>query len=180
MLDVCDATSVDHYFAEREVDLLVCAAGMVRDVPLRSLSEADWNDVHETNLKGAFRCARAVSRGMLRRQKGHLLFISSFSALHPPVGQVAYASAKAGLIGLGHSLARELGPAGIRANVILPGFLETPMTTHLSQLRVDSIRADHTLGRFNTPEQVARFVRFLEEEMPHTSSQVFQLDSRVA
>lgn len=179
-LDVCSPASVSAYFSNRGVDLLVCTAGITRDEPLIGLSETSWDEVIETNLDGPARCAKAVLKGMLRRRRGHIVLISSFSGIHPPKGQAAYAASKAGLIGLGKSLAKEAGPFGVRVNVILPGFMETPMTARLSEARIEEIRRDHVMGIFNTPERVARFIRFLEEEMPHSSGQVFQLDSRVA
>ena len=86
---------------------------------------------------------------------------------------------KAGLIGLAMSLAKELGPAGVRVNTVLPGFLETRMTEGLSEERKDQVRKEHVLGRFNTTEAVADFLMTLHERMPHTSGQVFRLDSRV-
>lgn len=180
ILDVGNAGQVAGYFLNREVDLLVCAAGTTRDIPLLKLREADWDAVLGINLTAAARCARAVSRSMVKRRTGHVVFISSHSAVHPPVGQTAYAAAKAGLIGLGKSLARELGRAGVRVNVILPGFLDTRMTAAVSEARRGEVLGEHALGRFNTPEHVARFLRTLEEDLPHTSGQVFQLDSRVA
>ena len=85
----------------------------------------------------------------------------------------------AGLIGLGKSLAKELGPAGIRVNMVLPGFLETKMTATVSEERKEAVRGEHALGRFNTVEAVAEFLVMLHGRMPHTSGQVFQLDSRV-
>ena len=179
-LDVSCPQSVASYFLGREVDLLVCAAGITRDAPLLTLSEQNWDEVCQTNLSGSARCAKAVAAGMLRRRKGHIVLISSYSALHPPIGQAAYAASKAGLIGLGLSLARELGPAGIRSNIVLPGFLATKMTEGLSAERQRAVLEAHLLGGFNTPDRVARFVRFLEEDLPQTSGQVFSLDSRVA
>lgn len=179
-LDVRSQTSVTDYLSNREVDLLVCAAGITRDEPLIGLSELMWDEVVETNLDGPARCAKAVINGMLQRNRGHIVLISSFSAIHPPKGQTAYAASKAGLIGLSKALARELGPIGLRVNAVLPGFMETPMTRKLSTARIEEIRRDHVLGTFNTPDRVARFIRLLEEEMPYTSGQVFQLDSRVA
>lgn len=179
-LDVRSQTSVTAYFSNREVELLVCAAGITRDKPLIGLSERSWDEVVETNLDGPARCAKAVITGMLRRKRGHIVLISSFSAIHPPKGQAGYAASKAGLIGLSKALAKEIGSAGIRVNVVLPGFMETPMTRKLSQVRIEEIRRDHVLGTFNTPDRVARFIRLLEEEMLLTSGQVFQLDSRVA
>ncbi|MEK7954127.1 SDR family NAD(P)-dependent oxidoreductase [Luteolibacter soli] len=178
-LDVTDPGAVRDFFRRHEPELLVCNAGITRDAPLARLDEEAWDQVIDVNLRGAARCAAAASRPMLRARRGHIVFISSFSALHPPAGQAAYAAAKAGLIGLGKSLARELGPAGIRVNGILPGFLDTPMTAGLSGERREQIRRDHVLGRSNTPEAVASFLVHLHDHLPHTSGQVFQLDSRI-
>ncbi len=179
-LDVRNQKSVTDYLFHREIDLLICAAGITRDEPLVGLSELLWNEVIDTNLDGPARCVKAVVNGMMRRKRGHIVLISSFSAIHPPKGQTAYAASKAGLIGLSNALAKEFGPIGIRVNAVLPGFMETPMTRKLSTARIEEIRRDHVLGNFNTPDRVARFIRLLEEEMPYTSGQVFQLDSRVA
>jgi 3-oxoacyl-[acyl-carrier protein] reductase len=178
-LDVRDPEMISEFFRHHQPELLVCNAGVTRDAPLARLDEAAWDEVIAVNLRGAARCAAAASRSMLRARQGHIVFISSFSALHPPPGQAAYAAAKAGLIGLAKSLARELGPAGIRVNAILPGFLDTPMTAGLSEERREQVRRDHALGRFNTPDAVASFLVHLHDHLPHTSGQVFQLDSRI-
>jgi len=178
-LDVTDPDAVRDFFRLHEPELLVCNAGITRDAPLARLEEAAWDEVIAVNLRGAALCAAAASRSMLRERQGQIVFISSFSALHPPAGQAAYAAAKAGLIGLSKSLARELGPAGIRVNTILPGFLDTPMTAGLSEQRRELVRRDHALGRFNTPDTVAAFLVHLHDHLPHTSGQVFQLDSRI-
>lgn len=178
-LDVTKPDSVSSFFKTLEsVDLLVANAGLSHDLLLARTGEADWDRQLEVNLHGAFRCAQAALKPMIRRRTGHLVFISSYSAIHPPVGQAAYAAAKAGLIGLAKSLAREVGPAGIRVNVILPGFLETRMTQAVSDARKEIVRQQHTLGRLNTPDSVARFILHLHQHLPHTSGQVFQLDSR--
>lgn len=178
-LDVSRPGEVRRWFAEREVpELLVCAAGTTRDRLLARMDEADWDRVMADNLSGAAHCARAVSRGMVRRRSGHIVFISSYSALHPPPGQAAYAAAKAGLHGLARSLARELGPAGIRVNTVLPGFLETAMTREVTPERVEAVRREHALGHFNQPQQVADFLHFLHTRLPHSSGQLFSLDSR--
>jgi 3-oxoacyl-[acyl-carrier protein] reductase len=179
-LDVADPASVRNWFSGHPTpDLLVCAAGSTRDRPLLRLTEPDWDRVLADNLTGAARCARAALPAMVRRRSGHIVFVSSWSAHHPPPGQAAYAAAKAGLLGLMRSLAREVGPANIRVNAILPGFLETNMTRPLSPERIQSVRRSHVLGRFNHPAQVAEFLLFLESRLPHTSGQIFQLDSRV-
>ena len=179
-LDVADPRAVAAWFAARPTpDLLVCAAGMTCDRPLARLTEADWDQVLEVNLAGAARCAQAVSAGMARHGAGHIVFVSSYSAVHPPVGQAAYAAAKAGLLGLARALAQELGPFGVRVNTVMPGFLDTPMTRALPTARREQVRAQHLLGRCNGVEQAAAFLHFLHQALPHTSGQVFSLDSRV-
>jgi 3-oxoacyl-[acyl-carrier protein] reductase len=115
---------------------------------------------------------------MKRRKSGHVIFISSNSALHPPAGQAAYAAAKAALLGLVGDLAGPCGDFNIRVNAVLPGFLATRMTESVSNTRRAEVLAAHALGRFNTCERTAAFIRFLHFELPHTSGQVFQLDSR--
>ncbi len=177
-LDVTDGRAVADYLAGRRPALLVCNAGVIRDAPLARLDPGDWRHVVEVNFHGARRCAAAVLPGMVRRGAGHIIFISSRSALHPPAGQSAYAAAKAALLGLTRDLAAEAGPHGIRVNAVLPGFLETPMTARVTRARRDAVRAEHTLDRLNTPEAAARFIWHLHHELPHTSAQVFQLDSR--
>lgn len=177
-LDVRDAPAIERYFRGREVDLLVCAAGLTRDAPLRLLRPEAWDEVWAVNFNGAGRCARAVIPGMTARGAGHIIFISSHSAQRPPPGQTAYAAAKAALLGLVTDLARRHGPSNVRVNAVLPGFLETRMTETVTPRRRAEILADHSLSRFNTCDQVATFVRFLHHQLPHTSGQVFQLDSR--
>lgn len=179
-LDVSCADSVVRFFAGvGDVDLLVCNAGITMDRPLARMMEADWDPVMQVNLRGAFLCAREASRRMVKRRAGHILFISSFSAAHPPAGQANYAAAKAALIGMVKSLARELGPRNVRVNVVLPGFLDTRMTAALPQAAKRLALEKHTLNRLNTVEAAADFIVFLHRQMPHTSGQVFNLDSRV-
>jgi len=179
-LDVTDAAAVREFFADRRVDLLVCAAGLTRDAPLARLVESAWDEVIAVNFGGARACAAAVMPGMLARGSGHIVFISSYSARHPPPGQAAYATAKAGLLGLTQQLATRHGCHGIRVNAILPGFLETPMTRLVPAARRAAVLAEHALGTFNTPSAVAGFIHFLHHHLPHTSGQFFQLDSRPA
>lgn len=179
-LDVSDRDSVAAWFgANPAPDLLVCGAGSTRDRLLARLDEAAWDETLAVNLAGAADCARHALRAMVPRRAGHIVFVSSWSASHPPPGQAAYAAAKAGLIGMARALAREVGPAGVRVNVILPGFMATRMTAGLAPERVETVRSQHVLGRFNRPAAVAGFLRFLHEQLPDTSGQVFQLDSRV-
>lgn len=179
-LDVRDHAHVRDYFENRNIDLLVCAAGITRDASLGHLSEEAWDETWSVNFTGALSCIRAALPNMIERGSGHIILISSFSALRPPRGQAPYAAAKAALLGLVADLASQHGPSNIRINAVLPGFLETAMTSGVTPERREQIRADHTLGRFNTYTHAAEFIRFLHHQLPHTSGQVFQLDSRIA
>lgn len=179
-LDVTDLVAIQGYFESRPVDLLICAAGIIRDAPLSRLDESSWDEVLAVNYHGAAICAAAVLPQMIEKQSGHVIFISSHSAIHPPHGQGAYATAKAALLGLTANLAQRNGRHGVRVNTILPGFLETAMTESVSVKRRAEILNDHVLGRFNTPATVARFIHYLHHELIHTSGQVFQLDSRIS
>jgi 3-oxoacyl-[acyl-carrier protein] reductase len=177
-LDVCDWNSIQSFIGANEYDLLVCNAGISRDSLLPKLSEADWDQTWETNFQGAMSCIRAVLPAMIRRNRGHIVLISSYSAIHPPLGQTTYATAKAALLGLVRDLAPHCGTSNIRINAVLPGFLETKMTEKVSEARKSQVLQDHVLGRFNGCAEVAGFIRFLHDNLPHTSGQVFQLDSR--
>ena len=178
-LDVTIPEDVESYFSRHQPDLLICNAGVIRDAPIARLGPDDWQHVIDVNFHGARRCAISALAGMQRREFGHIVFISSNSAIHPPVGQTAYAAAKAALLGLTRDLAVEAGAHNVRVNAILPGFLETPMTTGVSETRSEVVRNTHSLGRFNTPDAVAAFISHLQHELPNTSGQVFQLDSRI-
>lgn len=179
-LDVTSDESVKNYLKDiRPVDLLVCNAGITGDRLFLQMSAEDFANVESVNLSGAWRVARAVLKNMSQREKGHMVFIGSFAAGSGAIGQTAYAAAKAGLISLTQSLAREYGKKGIRANCVLPGFLETKMTQALSTQQQENFKAAHVLGRFNDTASVARFIAFLDQDLPHTSGQVFNLDSRI-
>ena len=177
-LDVTDPASIQRFFETRRVDLLLCTAGVTRDGRLLTTDECRWDEVMAVNYHGASHCAQAALHRMIERRNGHIIFISSYSAIHPPVGQAAYATAKAALLGLTTALAEKVGTHGIRVNAILPGFLETGMTGSVSEKRKSEVLTAHSLGRLNTPSAVAGFVRYLHDFLPHTSGQSFQLDSR--
>jgi 3-oxoacyl-[acyl-carrier protein] reductase len=164
--DVRDETSVDEAFAKVEaadgpVEVLVSNAGIVSDQVLLLMREQQFAEVVDTNLLGAYRVARRAVRGMLAQRRGRLIFISSVVGLLGSPGQANYAAAKAGLVGLARSLARELGPRGITANVVAPGFVETDMTAQLPQQRKDALLAATPLGRPASPEEIAGAVAFL-------------------
>lgn len=178
-MDVTDRAQVQATLsALPRLDLLIHAAGSLRDAPMLRMTESDFHQSLQVHLKGAFLTAQAALKTMIRQRQGHLLFIGSYSALSGPAGQANYAAAKAGLIALTQSLAAEYGPRNIRANCVLPGFLETSLTCSLLEKRRPEIEAAHTLGRLNTPQDSARFIAFLHS-LQHVSGQVFQLDSRV-
>lgn len=177
-LDVRSAQNIEDWFSRIErVDVLINNAGITGDALMAKLEPDGWDAVLDTNLKGAFLCSRAAAKRMIRQREGHIVQIGSYSALHPPVGQAAYAASKAGLIGLTKSLAREFGSRNVRVNCVLPGFLETRMTAGLGDGPRSAALERHVLGRFNTIGDAARFIRMLTT-MDHVSGQVFQLDSR--
>ena len=178
-LDLADRRAMQCFFEDAPCDLLVCCAGMIRDAPLSLMKEEAWDEVIAVNYEAAASCAAAAVPSMRARGSGHVVFISSYAALHPAIGQAAYAAAKAALHGLARDLAERHGRDSLRFNVVLPGFLETPMTEAVSKKRQLIIRDTHCLGEFNTPTAAAEFVRFLEEKLPFTSGQVFSLDSRL-
>jgi 3-oxoacyl-[acyl-carrier protein] reductase len=115
----------------------------------------------DTNLTGAFRCARRAAKGMIRARKGRIILISSVVGLYGSPGQANYASSKAALVGLARSITRELGSRGITANVVAPGYIQTEMTSALPEERQQQYLAGIPAGRFAAPEEVARVVRFL-------------------
>lgn len=165
--DVTDSDSVNTAFRAAEeicggpMDVVVANAGVTDDGLLMRMSDDAFDRVVETNLTGAFRCARAATTGMIRRRGGRIVFVSSVVGLYGSPGQANYAASKAGLVGLARSIARELGGRGITANVVAPGFIETEMTSALPQERQDAYRTAIPAGRFARPEEVAAAVSFL-------------------
>ena len=167
--DVTDAASVDVAFKQVEeqqgpVEVLVANAGITHDQLLALMKEEDFARVIDTNLTGAFRVSKRAVRGMMRQRHGRLIFISSVVGLLGSAGQANYAAAKAGLVGLARSLARELGSRNITANVVSPGFVETDMTAALPEERKQAVLASVPLGRFASAGDVAGVVAFLAGE----------------
>ncbi len=164
--DVADTASVDAAFTAIEeahgpVEVLVANAGITRDQLLRRMTDEEFEQVLDVNLTGAFRCVRRASKGMIRLRRGRVVLVSSVVGLYGSPGQVNYASAKAGLVGMARALTRELGGRGITANVVAPGFVDTDMTAALPAERQDAYRAAIPLGRFAEPDEVAGVVHFL-------------------
>ena len=165
-MDVTSTESVDAAVARVEsewgpVDVLVANAGITRDTLLVRLDDTDLEEVIQANLVGAIRCARRVARGMIKARQGRIILISSVVWALGSAGQVNYAAAKAGLVGAGRSLARELGARGITTNVIAPGFIDTDMTAALSEEQRATILRQIPASRYGTVEEVASVVAFL-------------------
>ena len=165
-MDVTDTESVNAAVASVEakygkIDVLVANAGITKDGLVMRMSDADFDSVIDTNLNGAFRVARACTRGMMKQKSGRIIFIGSVVGMLGSAGQVNYAATKSGLIGMARSFARELGSRGITANVVAPGFVETDMTEVLDEKRKAEINTAIPLGRFSSPDEVAGVVAFL-------------------
>ena len=143
------------------VDILVNNAGITRDGLLLVMDEADWDAVLAVNLKGAFLMSKAVLRGMIKRRRGSIVSISSVVGRRGNAGQANYAAAKAGLIGLTKSLAREVASRDVRVNAVAPGYIETDMTAALDEAARNTIISQIPLRRIGTPEGVAEAVAFL-------------------
>ena len=143
------------------VSILVNNAGVTRDMLALRLRDEDWDEVLDTNLKAVFQLSRAVLRDMMKARAGRIINVGSIVGSTGNAGQSNYAAAKAGLVGLTKSLARELGSRGITVNCVAPGFIETDMTRALSAEQQQSLRANIPLGRLGQPEDVAQAVAFL-------------------
>jgi 3-oxoacyl-[acyl-carrier protein] reductase len=180
--EVTDSASVDAAFTAVEehqgpVEVLVANAGMTRDQLLLRMSDDDFASVVDTNLTGAFRCARRASKAMIRLRKGRMIFISSVVGLYGGPGQANYSASKAGLVGLARSITRELGGRGITANVVAPGFIETDMTADLPEKARETYVKAIPAGRFADPDEVAQAVRFLaSEQAGYISGAVLPVD----
>jgi 3-oxoacyl-[acyl-carrier protein] reductase len=164
--DVTDSAAVDAAFSSVEgelgpVEVLVANAGITDDTLLLRMSEEQFQRVIDTNLTGAFRCAKRASTKMLRARWGRIIFISSVVGLYGGPGQVNYAASKAGLVGMARSITRELGGRNITANVVAPGFIETDMTDALPEQRKAEIISAVPAGRLAHPDEVAAAVTWL-------------------
>jgi len=164
--DIADAAAAEALVTGTEdalgpLDALVLNAGITRDGLMMRMSDDDWDAVIGTNLSGSFFTARAALRGMMKRRAGSIVAVSSVVGMMGNAGQANYAAAKAGVIGLTKSLAKEAGGRGVRANAVAPGYITTDMTAGLSDDVRDTLLSHTPLGRLGTPEDVAALVAFL-------------------
>lgn len=186
VVDVADARQVNDT-VERvlsdfgRIDILVNNAGITRDNLLLRMSEAEWDEVLNTNLRGAFLMTKAVSRAMLKQRSGRIINVSSIIGLTGNAGQSNYAASKAGLIGFTKSVARELASRGITVNAVAPGFIETDMTAVLGAEVAEKLRQRIALGRLGTVEDVANAVLFLASDWAaYITGQVLTVDGGMA
>ena len=159
------------------IDILVNNAGITRDNLMMRMKEDEWDDVINTNLKGVFLCTKAVTRQMMKQRAGRIVNIASIVGVMGNAGQANYVAAKAGVIGLTKTTARELASRGITANAVAPGFITTDMTEKLGDDVQSSMLAQIPLARFGAPEDVANAALFLaSDEASYVTGQTLHLD----
>ncbi|MCB2294636.1 3-oxoacyl-[acyl-carrier-protein] reductase [Clostridium algoriphilum] len=159
------------------IDILVNNAGITKDGLLMRMKEEDFDSVIDINLKGAFNCTKHVSAIMLKQRSGRVINISSVTGLTGNAGQVNYSSAKAGIIGMTKSVAREFASRGVTCNAVAPGYIQTDMTDALPEKVKEAIMSTIPLKRLGTPEDVANVVAFLaSNEASYITGQVINID----
>ena len=160
-----------------KIDILVNNAGITRDGLMMRMNEQQWDEVIDTNLKSAFNYIKACTPQMMRQRSGCILTVSSVVGIHGNAGQTNYSASKAGLIGLTKSVAKELAPRGIRANVIAPGFVLTEMTEKIPQDKLAEWCKNIPLQRGATVDEIAKAALFLvSEQSSYITGQVLQVD----
>lgn len=159
------------------IDILINNAGITRDNLIIRMTEQDFDDVINTNLKGAFICTKAISKVMIKQKSGKIINVSSVVGIIGNAGQSNYAAAKAGIIGFTKSMAKELAKRGINVNAVAPGFIETDMTSGLSDKVKEEFAKNIPLMRAGKPEDIAKAVLFLASEYSdYITGQVINID----
>lgn len=182
MVDLSDAAAVEKMIDDvvakyGRIDILVNNAGITRDGLLMTMKEDAWDQVLDTNLKGAFLTMKAVARTMMKQRYGRIVNLSSVVGLHGNAGQVNYAASKAGVIGMTKSLAKELASRGVTVNAVAPGFIDTDMTAALPQAARDALLPTIPAQRLGAAEEVAQAVAFLaSDQAAYITGQVLAVD----
>ncbi len=167
-------TAIDEFGS---IDILVNNAGITRDNLLMRMKEDEWDDVIDTNLKGVFLCTKAVTRQMMKQRSGRIINISSIVGVMGNAGQANYVAAKAGVIGLTKTSARELASRNILVNAIAPGFITTEMTDELPEDIKNAMLAQIPLAKLGQPEHIAKAVLFLaSDDSEYITGQTLQID----
>jgi 3-oxoacyl-[acyl-carrier protein] reductase len=185
-LDVSVGDSVQQFFAGATeilggLDVVVANAGITRDKLVMALKDEDWDEVLNTNLKGAFLCAREAIRPMIRKRSGRIIAVTSVIGLTGNPGQANYAASKAGLIGFVKSLAQEVASRNITVNAVAPGMIETDMSAELSEKAREAIEGRIPAGRPGTAEEVAGTVLFLASDAAsYVTGEVIRVDGGLA
>ncbi len=180
--DVAKAEDVERLFTETmkqfgRVDILVNNAGQTRDNLILRMSEQDWDTVLDSNLKGAFLCAKAAARIMLKQKSGKIVNVSSVVGIAGNAGQANYSASKGGMNALTKTLAKELGSRGICVNAVAPGFIETVMTDALPEENREQMKKRIPLGRLGSADDVARAVLFLSTgDSAYITGQILTVD----
>ncbi|MFD1147573.1 3-oxoacyl-[acyl-carrier-protein] reductase [Saccharothrix hoggarensis] len=183
--DVSDGASVRAMLAEVNDELgvpetLVTAAGITKDNPLLMMPDDDWHRVIDVNLNGVYNICRAAVFEMMKRRRGSIVNISSVAGVYGNATQTNYSASKAGIIGFSRALAKEVGRYGIRANVVAPGFIDTDMTSVLSDKVKDNAVKSIPLGRLGTADEVADLVGYLaSDRAAYITGAVFQIDGGI-
>ena len=184
--DIRDSAAVEKMIADivaahGSLDIVVSNAGINRDGLMLRMSDSDWKDVFETNVTGSFHCARAALKQMVRKRWGRIICMGSVVGLRGNAGQANYSASKSALVGFARSIAAEVASRNITANVIAPGFIETEMSSKLSDAQKSAIREHILLRRFGTPEEVAELVAFLAgERAGYITGQAILVDGGLA
>ncbi|GAB6485801.1 3-oxoacyl-[acyl-carrier-protein] reductase [Bacillus cereus] len=184
--NVAVASEVEEMFKETidafgKVDILVNNAGITRDNLMMRMKEEEWDAVINTNLKGVYNCMKSATRPMMRQKSGRIVNISSVVGILGNPGQVNYVAAKAGVIGITKTMARELASKGITVNAVAPGFIETDMTDELSEGIKEGLLNQIPLNKLGKPEDIAKVVRFLvSEDAQYMTGQTISVDGGMA
>ncbi len=167
--DVLDPQSLDAAIAQVEselgpIEVLVANAGITKDTLLLRMSDEDFEEVINTNLNGVFRVLKRATKSMIKNRFGRVILIGSVVGLLGSPGQINYSASKSALVGMARSLSRELGGRGITANVVAPGFIDTDMTSELTEAQQKDYLSRIPAGRFASPAEVAKVVSWLASE----------------